>query len=70
MEALFNTNAFVVAAASERAGTVPKPGNDQHVYLYGGPTSDQTLAVGTTDAVMRLIGALADDGQECLIWAR
>jgi len=77
MKALFDSEFNVIKAAISRAGLSEVRTNQDHhaggdIAFY--PTKEfiggDIFAVavnGSTNAVMRLIGALADDGQECLI---
>lgn len=77
MEAKFNQSPQVIQAAAERAGLTlirsplayPTWDGDVSVGLVGqeGHQPQVTAAFGSPNTLMRLIGALADDGQDCLL---
>lgn len=76
MKAIFNQSPNVIRAAAERAGLTiihsaqALPGwNGDVLITQDDPTTDPTIAKGTPNTIMRLIGALADDGQDCLLGA-
>lgn len=77
MKALFATSLNVIEAAVERTGfkcklfhwsDIRSGHQDDPISLFISSTG-VTAAVGTKNQIMCLIGALADDGQECLISA-
>jgi len=68
MKAKFSQPVNVIETAARRGGlelTFAEPVNNGQVQIVPGPAI--TSAVGDANSIMRLIGALADDGQDCLI---
>lgn len=74
MKATFNQPPNVIEAAAERAGLTiihspfALPTWDGDVALsQDGVVPHLTVSHGSPNTTMRLIGALADDGQDCLL---
>jgi len=73
MKATFKAPLNVIEAAVERAGLVSNPSGDKLGYdqnaveiSFSKTVPGLIKVIGTPNGIMRLIGALADDGQECL----
>ena len=67
MKAKFSQPVNVIETAARRGGlelTFAEPDRNGRVQVVPGPAI--TSAVGDANSIMR-IGALADDGQDCLI---
>jgi len=68
MKATFSQPVNVIETAARRGGlilTFAEPEQNGQIQVIPGPAMSSAIADANT--IMRLIGALADDGQECLI---
>ena len=78
MRATFNSSMKVIEGASVRAGLIVDYAPPRYGFKTGtvnlkfksvgiDPIVLYIIAAGEPNHIMRLIGALADDGQECLV---